>query len=524
MVKNKMAVINVLSGIIQNPLLLMDENYKLTPDDFPERFHKIVFAAVDHLAHNGVKEINEAVIDDYLTNYPKQHKIFEDNRGMDYITKAVELSSPGNFDYYYNSLKKCSVLNALESKGFDISSFYNPDIMHVDEQQVLQERLDGCSVEDILSKYELDLIDVKQMFGTESTSLECQAGDGAEELIEQLKKTPEMGMGLNSKKLTTICRGRRLKKLYMRTAPTGVGKTRLSLADACYAAVPKLYDSTKQRWVKTGNASPTLYISTELEIDELQSMILAYVSNVPEDHILDGKYEPGEEARVKKAAQIIKEAPLYLVQIAQFNADDLEATIRKYKLKHNIAFVFFDYIHTSIKMLEEISRKSRGVSLREDNVLVMFADRMKSLANRLNIHIDSSTQANGDWKGAEDPDQSLIRGSKAIADKVDIGICVLSPSQKDLAAVQSILAQQGQAFMKQPNLVYHVYKVRRGKLNHVKVFVHFDYGTLRTTDLFVTDKDYKLLNVANTTVESILDETDITEQEGIRNKTELTMW
>ena len=85
------------------------------------------------------------------------------------------------------------------------------------------------------------------------------------------------------------------------------------------------------------------------------------------------------------------------------------------KLKHNIIFVFFDYIHTSIKMLEEISRKSRGVSLREDNVLVMFADRMKSLANRLNIHIDSSTQANGDWKGAEDPDQSLIRGSKAIA-------------------------------------------------------------------------------------------------------------
>lgn len=62
MVKNKMAVINVLSGIIQNPLLLMDENYKLTPDDFPERFHKIVFAAVDHLAHNGVKETTKPLL------------------------------------------------------------------------------------------------------------------------------------------------------------------------------------------------------------------------------------------------------------------------------------------------------------------------------------------------------------------------------------------------------------------------------------------------------------------------------
>ena len=117
----------------------------------------------------------------------------------------------------------------------------------------------------------------------------------------------------------------------MRTAPTGVGKTRLSLADACYTAIPKIYDPDKQRWMKTGNASPTLYISTELEIDELQSMILAYVSAVPEDHILDGKYESGEEARVRKAAAILKESPLYLAQISQFNADDLEATIRKYK-------------------------------------------------------------------------------------------------------------------------------------------------------------------------------------------------
>ena len=188
MVKNKMAVINVLSSIIQNPLLLMDEHYKLSPDDFPERFHKIVFGAVDHLAHSGIKEINEVVIDDYLTNYPKQHKIFEDNRGMDYIAKAIELTSLGNFEYYYNSLKKCSALNALESKGFNITSFYNPDAIHVDEQQALQERLDGCTVEDILSKYELDLIDIKQAFGTESATLECQAGDGAEELIEQLKQ------------------------------------------------------------------------------------------------------------------------------------------------------------------------------------------------------------------------------------------------------------------------------------------------------------------------------------------------
>ena len=66
--------------------------------------------------------------------------------------------------------------------------------------------------------------------------------------------------------------------------------------------------------------------------------------------------------------------------------------------------------------------------------------------------------------------------------------------------------------MPQPNLVYHVYKVRRGKLNHVKLFIYFDYATLRTKDLFVTDKDYKLLDVANTSVDALLDETDVTDK------------
>ena len=70
----------------------------------------------------------------------------------------------------------------------------------------------------------------------------------------------------------------------------------------------------------------------------------------------------------------------------------------------------------------------------------------------------------------------------------------------------------GMSFCQEPNLVYHVYKVRRGKINHVKVFVNFDYGTLRTTDLFVTDRDYKLLDVKGTNIEILLDQTDMTEE------------
>ena len=69
-----------------------------------------------------------------------------------------------------------------------------------------------------------------------------------------------------------------------------------------------------------------------------------------------------------------------------------------------------------MKILEEISKRSGGVKLREDNILFMLSNKLKDLCNQYGIFIESATQLNGDWKDAEIPDQNLLRGAKAIAD------------------------------------------------------------------------------------------------------------
>lgn len=89
--------------------------------------------------------------------------------------------------------------------------------------------------------------------------------------------------------------------------------------------------------------------------------------------------------------------------------------------------------------------------------------------------------------------------SKAIADKVDLGMVMLPVSEADKLGIEQIVAKN-HGFLPEPNLVYHVYKNRRGKLNHVRVFVYFDYSTCRTTDLFVTDNKYNLIDVDSTFV------------------------
>lgn len=505
LIKDKYSTVNVIGCLIKNPLLVVDDKYKLEEADFPERFHKIVFSAVEHLVKNGVQEVNYASIDDFLSKYPKQYKVFTDNDGVDYIQGAMDVAKLENFEYYYATLKKFSLLNQLEEKGFKVERIYDTSIIDLDVSAKMQAEFDSLTPDEILDFYEQGILELRNSYATSSSSMGCQAAKGMKELKEQYKQVPEMGMPMGSAKLTTILRGRRLKKLYLKTSPSGFGKTRISVGDACKVSIPQVYDSIKKQWVETNCQEPSLIISTELEIEEIQTMIQAYVSNVPEDHILDGKYVDDEEERVDRAIAIIEAAPLYIEHIPNFNIDDIERIIKIHKIQKNIGYVFFDYVFTSIKILTEVATKAKGVKIREDNVLIMFVDRMKTLCNTLNIHIDTSSQANGDWKNAKDGDQNLIRGAKGIADKVDAGIVVLPPSAKDLENIKAI---SHKGFIKEPNLVYHIYKVRRGKINHVKLWVYFDYATCRTYDLFVTDNDYKLLTVKNTDIEIILSQTE----------------
>lgn len=494
-------------------MLVFDERYPLVKEDFPEFFHQVVFVAIDHLARKGVKQLDEYTIDDYLSHFPTQYAVFEKNRGMDYLHAASELSLSENYEYYYNELKKCSLLRDLKAKGFDTTQFYDPTKIHVDETEAIQQRFRDSSLQDIIETYQYELAELGRKYNADGDIVECHIASGMESLKEELKESPDYGAPMNSAKLATICHGRRRKKFYLRTAPSGLSKTRAAMADACRIAVPAYYDPDTKSWKKTNQNERVLFITTELEMNEIQTMLWAYVACVPEDHIIDNKYVNDEEQRVDEAIKIIEHSNFWAVYIPSFTADDIESIIKRYKQMYDVGYVFVDYIFSSSKLFNEMSQKARGFRLREDQSLMVFAEKLKTLANRYDIHIDSSTQANDDWKQQKNPDQSVIRGAKAIADKVDIGYVMLEPTEKDQIAIQSIMAEQGKSFCQAPNMVYHIYKVRRGKISHVKLFIYFDFATLRTTDLFVTDRDYHLVHVDSTNIETVLDDTEINREE-----------
>ena len=103
---NKLAVIHVLAGLINNPLLFSDNRYRFSIDDFPEQFHRIIFGAIEHLASEGMGRIEFIDVDEFLKPYTAQYEIYCKYDGNTYIQRALELYDSEKFDYYYNALKK----------------------------------------------------------------------------------------------------------------------------------------------------------------------------------------------------------------------------------------------------------------------------------------------------------------------------------------------------------------------------------------------------------------------------------
>ena len=297
----------VFGCLMKNPLLFAQiDKYKFGINDFDNKFTKIIFSSLYNMFLDGARTITILDIDNYLNSYRDLKITFEENNGIQYIQDCEEISDLVNFDYYYTRVKKFSALRALQKDGFDISSFYCTDILNKN-YSAIQERFDNLSISDIFSEIKKKLFSLEENYVTSSTSGSSKASEHMKELKEQYKQTPEIGRPLQGEIYNTVVRGARKGKYYLRSAPTGGGKTRLMAGDACNLAIPIYYDTKKYEWVDKGYCEKCLIITTELDKDEIQTLLMAYVSGVNEDHIINNEYGEGEYERVLQAVEYIQD-------------------------------------------------------------------------------------------------------------------------------------------------------------------------------------------------------------------------
>ena len=487
------AVMQVIGCVYNNPKILeYTDKYSIVDEDFSDTFHKTVFGAIYKIHELGANKITLESLSDFFTTRPKSAAVYKQGKGEEWLLRISENCMPSAFDYYYGRLKKFSLLRAYDNCGVDVSDIYDPDnILDTKKKQMQEDLLDNASLEDIANKVDEKIEAIRYQYVDESFGEAQQAADGIFELIEKFKEHPEVGVPLYGPLINTVTRGARLKKFYLRSAATGIGKTRSMIADCCYIGCNKIYDENFG-WIGSGPAEPVLFITTEQELEEIQTMMLAFLSNVNEEHILNGEYGDGEEERVIQAAKLLKESPIYVEELPDFSLQDVENKIKKNIRDHDVKYVFHDYIHTSLKILEEITKRSGGVKLREDNILFMLSTRLKDICNQHGVFIMSATQLNGDYQDSKTPDQNLLRGAKAIADKIDYGAILLSVKDDDLVSLENILST---SIFEKPTIKMSIYKNRRGRYKGVILWCKADLGCCRIKPMFCTTYDYEMVSI-----------------------------
>lgn len=498
---DKRAILNTIGCLMLDPTLIDDIDRPLDRTDFDtEALYELLYVAIFNSYMQGVKDINEFTIDSYLSSYKEQYEIFQANDGLRYLADAREMSSLDNYDYYYHRLRKYSLLRYYEKKGYNTKSIFDPTV-GVEELTKEMEKFDNYTEQDIVGLVETDLVISPTIkYCTNMLTTEIQAADDAMDLVESFMKIPDVGVPLNNDGLNTVARGARKGCLYMRSLPQGQGKSRCAAGDACKIAVPYVYNKDKKDFVYTGMSEPTLYITTEMTVDEIQTILIATVSKVNEEHILYGEYKDDEFERVKRAVEYIQSSPLYIVHIPDFSIEDIKNIIKKYNREFKVEYFFFDYISTSLRLMSEVNGKSR-MGLKEHQLLLIFSTELKTIAQQLGVFIFTASQLNGEAQNATVKDQNLLSGAKALANKLDVGIISMRPTQREQDKLDAII--QNHFGLRMPDMGHWVYKVRRGRLTHIIIWSKVDLGTMTEKALFVTDFDFNLIDIDFTQIEQV---------------------
>jgi hypothetical protein len=122
----------------------------------------------------------------------------------------------------------------------------------------------------------------------------------------------------------------------------------------------------------------------------------------------------------------------------------------------------------------------------------MLSTRLKDICNQYGIFIMSATQLNGDYQTSDTPDQNLLRGAKAIADKIDYGAILLNVHDDDLVKLDKILATN---VFDRPTIKMSIYKNRRGRYKGVYLWCKADLGCCRIKPMFCTTYGYELMQI-----------------------------
>ena len=491
---DKRDIQQILGCLMKKPQLLSQiDKYSFDLTNFPTRFERSIFMAINGLYRNGATKIQPIDIENFIEPDQVSAKAFKDKNGIEYLQDIIELSEVDNFDFYYNRFKMFNLLKDLKKQGFDTDEFYCEDLTNPKCEEI-NEQFNSLTPKKITDAVRKKLLGVESQYETTDEIEIESAAEGMEELVDELGAAYEIGMPVQGAIYNQVIDGAKKGTLTIRSAASGVGKTSNAVADACYLAYPFRYNSTTCEWEQKGNSEKVLFIVTEQRFKEVRLMILAYLTDISRSRFKYADFSDRERGVITQAIHLMEKYVnnLILVKMPNPTIETVKTIVRENCIMYDIGYVFYDYIFIGPSLLNEF----KGFALRNDEVLLMFATALKDLAVELDVAMFTSTQLNA--KGDDNRDirnEGSLAGGRSTINKADNGAIMARPTKEELELLEPLYENHPE---NRPNLVTDIFKVRSGEWTQVRIWSDMNLGTLRKRDLFITDSRIEPLENFNT--------------------------
>lgn len=220
--------LSVLNHLLHNPLLFDNNKYSLTTKDFFPESHQLLFSLMKSSYETGNKVLDIQSIETFVNGLTVESELWKRYNVESVYKEMLDTHLNENFDFYYNRLKKDSLIRTMQGSGMDMSWIYPSSTITDAELKTQMEReYQSLTLKELGEKIEQHFLYIKDSFLTnqDRTSNTYAIQEGYDELFDKLGQEPDMGLPLYGKYINTITRGARLGKLYIRSAASGVGKS-----------------------------------------------------------------------------------------------------------------------------------------------------------------------------------------------------------------------------------------------------------------------------------------------------------
>ncbi|MBU1179268.1 replicative DNA helicase [Patescibacteria group bacterium] len=347
------AEVSTLGALLLNKDAVTQTADILTPEDFYDEKHQIIYNAIYELASK-----NSPVDILSVSARLKEKKVIEQIGGNAYLTELVNsVPSAANSRYYAEIIHKKRILRDLIH-----ASGYISDLGYQEEEDV----------DSLLDQAQQKIFNIAKISLKRFFELKNLLGETWERIDKLHKSKGELrGIPTGFSKLDHKLAGLQKSDLIILAARPSVGKTSLALDIARHAAVR--------------HNVPVGIFSLEMAAHQIVDRFLAAEAQVDLWKLRNGRLsaQDGDFERISEALEQLSKAPIFIDDDPSSNILQMRSKARRLQAEHNIELLVVDYI--------QLMPPRRA----NDNPVQQMTENsrfLKSLARELNIPILAISQ------------------------------------------------------------------------------------------------------------------------------------